>query len=380
VRGTWAEIDLGAVEHNVRALRAVVAPAQLCAVVKAEGYGHGAVPVARAALAAGATHLAVALVEEGVELRSAGIDGPVLVLSEPAPDDVAEALAAGLAPTVYTHRGIAAVAEAATRRGGAAPQAVHLKVDTGMHRVGAPPSEIVALAKEVASRPELVLASVWTHLAVADELDDPFTMVQVERFNVAVDALDAVGLRPPFLHAANSAGAVAVAASRFDLVRCGIALYGIDPAPALAGLVDLRPAMRLVSTVSLVKRVAAGEALSYGQRYRLGRSSTIATVPIGYADGVRRSLAEAGGEVLIGGRRRPLAGTVTMDQLLVDVGDDPTVGPGAEVVLLGRQGQEEITANEVASRLGTIGYEVVTAVGPRVPRRYPQRSQEASPA
>ncbi|MBI2708798.1 MAG: alanine racemase [Actinobacteria bacterium] len=395
IRPTWAEIDLGAIEHNVRAVLAHVAPARLCAVVKADGYGHGAVPVTRAVLAAGADGVAVALVEEGADLRAAGIDAPVLVLSEPAPADAHDVVALGLEPTVYSAPGIAALAHAAAAGGAAdaaadaadaaggarravrgaegggapAPLPVHLKVDTGMHRVGAPPEDAVALARMVALRPELELASVWTHCAVADEPEHPLTSLQLERFEAVVSELEAAGLRPPELHVANSAAALSLPGARFDMVRCGISLYGIDPSPALAGLVDLRPALRLVSHVGLVKRVDAGEALSYGQRYRLERPSTIATVPIGYADGVRRSWSEVGGQVLVRGRRRPVAGTVTMDQLLVDCGDDP-VEVGDEVVLIGRQGGEEITANQMAARLGTIGYEIVCAIGPRVPRRH----------
>jgi alanine racemase len=246
---------------------------------------------------------------------------------------------------------------------------VHLKVDTGMHRVGCAPGDVVRLAKEIASEDRLRLASVWTHLAVADEPDDPFTGEQLERYRTALAAVEAAGIDVPLRHAANSAAALVHPAARFDLVRCGIAAYGIPPAPALAGVVALRPALRLVSRVSFVKVVPRGSALSYGRRYTVDQPSVIATVPIGYADGVRRSLSAAGGEVLVGGRRRPIAGTVTMDQMLVDCGDDQAVAVGDEVVLIGAQGDDEVTATECAERLGTIGYEVVCGIGPRVPRR-----------
>ena len=364
-RPAWAEVDLGAVAHNVAVLATAVAPAQLCAVVKANGYGHGAVPVARAAVAAGATWLAVALVDEGVELRAAGLTAPILVLSEPRAEEMARVVAEGLTATVYTIDGVAALAEAARRWGTTA--GVHLKVNTGMNRVGAQPAEVLALATAVASDPVLRLDALWTHCAVADEPDHPFTDEQLARFRAAVAELEGAGLRPPLLHAANSAAALTRPDARFDLVRAGIAVYGIDPAPALAGAADLRPALSLHARVTHVKRVRAGERVSYGLRHRFGRDATVATVPLGYADGVPRRLGAVGGEVLVGGRRRPIVGVVTMDQFMVDCGDD-AVALGDEVVLIGRQGDEAVTANEWGDRLDTIGYEVVCGIGARVPR------------
>ncbi|MCB1013554.1 MAG: alanine racemase [Acidimicrobiales bacterium] len=358
-------MDLGAVAHNVSLLAARVAPAQVCAVVKADGYGHGAVPVARAALGAGATWLAVALVDEGVALRRAGLDAPVLVLSEPRPEEMARVVEHDLTATVYSLAGITALAEAARERG--ATVGAHLKVNTGMNRVGAQPGEVLALARAVAADPALRLDALWTHCAVADEPDHPFTAEQLYRFRAAVAALEGEGLRPPLLHAANSAATLVHPEARFDLVRAGIAVYGIDPAPALAGVVDLAPALTLRARVTHVKRVTAGERVSYGLRHEFVTATTVATLPLGYADGVPRRLSGVGGEVLIGGRRRPLVGVVTMDQCMVDCGDD-AVAVGDDVVLIGRQGDEEVTANEWGERLGTIGYEVVCAIGPRVPR------------
>jgi alanine racemase len=368
-RAAWVEIDLGAVRGNVAALARVAAPAQVMAVVKADGYGHGAVEVARAALEAGATWLGVALVEEGVELREAGIDAAVLVLSEPSPDAAAAVVAHHLTPVVYTTGGIDALAKAVADVGAGDSLPVHLKVDTGMHRVGAPPAEALALARRVDERTELVLDGVLTHFAVADEPDDPYTADQIARFHEVLRELDAAGLRPPLVHAANSAGLLAFPAAHFDLVRAGIAIYGIPPVPALAGVAELRPALSLKARVSHVKTLDAGSRISYGLRYELARRATIATVPIGYADGVPRNLAAVGGEVVVGGRRRPVAGTVTMDQLMVDMGDDE-VAVGDEVVLIGRQGDAEVTAQEWAEMLGTIAYEVVCGIGPRAPRRY----------
>jgi alanine racemase len=365
----WADVDLGAVAHNVRTLRAEVAPARLCVVVKANAYGHGATVVGRAALAAGADWLAVAQVHEAVTLRDAGIEAPVLLLAEPHPDEVADAVETGARLTLYTPAAIEAVARAA-RRQRRRPVPVHVKVDTGMHRVGCAPDDLIDVAGAVDKRPELTLEGVLTHLPVADEPDNPFTARQLARFDALVADLRAAGLDPPIVHAANSAGAIVHPAARYDMVRCGIAVYGIPPAPSLAGLVDLRPVLTLASEVSFVKRVAAGEAISYGHRHRFDRETVVATVPIGYADGVFRSLPLAGQEVLVGGARCPMVGVVTMDQLMVDCGPGSTVRAGDPVVFLGAQGDERIAPDEWAERLGTIAYEVVCAIGPRVGRRY----------
>ncbi|HEX5266603.1 MAG TPA: alanine racemase [Acidimicrobiales bacterium] len=368
MRPAWAEIDLDAVAGNAASLVALVAPARLCAVVKADGYGHGAVEVARAATAGGAEWLAVALVEEGLELRQAGIGAPILVLSEAPPSALPDAVGAGLALTVYTAAGIAEAAGEGGRLARRVP--VHLKVDTGMHRVGADPADAPALAGRIASEPALRFEGLWTHLAVADEPDDPFTGEQLARFDKVRAELAGRGLVPEMVHAANSGGALLHPAARLDLVRCGISLYGYPPAPGLAGGADLTPVLGLKAEVTLVRRLAAGERLSYGLRRPLPADSVVATVPLGYADGVVRALARAGAEVLVGGRRCPIAGTVTMDQLMVDCGPDAAVQPGDEVVLLGRQGSESVTAEEWARLLGTISYEVLCGVGPRVDRRY----------
>jgi alanine racemase len=368
-RPVWAEIDLDAVRTNVRTLAAVASPAALMAVVKADGYGHGAVPAARAALDAGAQWLGVALVEEGAELRAAGIDAPVLVLSEPPPPAAPAVVALGLTPVAYTRPGIDALAKAVAESG-ADPLPVHLKVDTGMHRVGCDAGDACALAESIATRDELRLEGVLTHFAVADEPDNPYTPQQLDRFDSVLDDLRRAGLAFDLVHAANSAALLEFAdRARFDLVRCGIAVYGVPPAPGLAGRVPLRPAMAVKARVSHVKRLPTGARLSYGLRYTMPREGTVATVPVGYADGVPRALSATGGEVLVRGRRHPIAGTVTMDQLMVDVGD-AAVEVGDEVVLLGRDGDAEITAEEWADRLGTIGYEIVCGIGRRVPRTY----------
>lgn len=371
-RWGWAQIDVDAVRHNIVQLRAVVAPAQVWAVVKADGYGHGAVDVAHAARSAGATGMCVALVHEGIELRSAGIDGPVLVLSEQPPAQLSAAIAADLTMTVASVAGIQAVAAAAGDRGVAHRPGVHLKVDTGMHRVGCAPGEAVELAARVMSS-GLRLDGVFTHLAVADEPDDAFTDSQLNRFDEVLADLRAAGIDPGLVHAANSAGALAHPRARHSMVRAGIATYGISPGPGVerdAGF--LRPALSLHARVSVVRRVLAGDRISYGLRHRFTVDTTVAVVPLGYADGVPRRSFECGVEVLVGGRRRLVVGTVTMDQMMIDCGHggpgDDQVAVGDEVVLIGRQGDENISATEWADRLNTIGYEIVCGISPRVPR------------
>jgi alanine racemase len=364
VRPSWLEIDLSAIRRNVAAFRRLASPAAVCAVVKADGYGHGDVPVADAALAAGAGVVAVALVEEGVRLREAGIEAPILLLSEPPVEDASEVLHWRLTPTVYRHSFLEALLTAADGE----PVDVHVKLDTGMHRVGASTEVADQLARRMAvggSRARL--AAVWTHFAVAEE-DEEFTRHQIGAFDDFVGGLRRGGIAVPVTHLANTAGTILHADARSDMVRVGLGLYGLHPSPACAGVIDLVPAMRLVSQVAYVQRRPTGARPSYGRRRPLGADSNVATVPIGYADGVPRLLSD-GGEVLVGGRRRPLAGTVTMDQIVVDVGDDP-IRVGDEVVLLGRQGSEEIGADEWAERTRTISYEIVCGMGPRLPRRY----------
>ena len=356
-RPAWAEVDLGLIRVNAAELLRVADGAALCAVVKADGYGHGAVPVARAALDGGATWLAVALVEEGLALRDAGIDAPVLVLSEPPAPAMADVVAHGLTPTVYTRTGVEAL------RGSGL--AVHVKVDTGMHRVGAPVEEALEVAAAAVDA-GLRLEGLWTHFAVADEVDSDFTLRQRHRFEDARRRFASAGLSPTMVHAANSAGALLHDDVRYDMVRCGISLYGYAPAAGLTVPATLRPALTLRAEVSHVRVLEAGERVSYGLRYELRERSVVATVPLGYADGVPRRLSAVGGEVLVGGRRCPIAGTITMDQLMVDCGPDAEVAVGDEVVLIGG----DITAEDWARRLDTISYEILCGIGPRVPRRY----------
>ena len=364
-RWAWADIDLDAITHNVTVLREIAAPAAVWAVVKADGYGHGALEVGSAAMLAGAGGLCVALASEGVALRRAGISAPILVLSEQ-PPECAEALVEHhLTPTVSTAAGIAALARASSSHA-TEPLDVHLKIDTGMHRVGAAVADATWLCREVDNHPSLRLAGVFTHLAVADELAHAETAAQLQRFDAALAGLRSIEV----VHAANSAGAMAHPESRYSMVRTGIALYGISPGADLDDVATrLRPALSLKARVAFVKRLSAGDRVSYGLRHALPRDANVATVPIGYADGVRRNLSGLGTPVLIGGKRREIIGTITMDQLLVDCGDED-VAIGDEVVFIGRQGDEEIRAELWASLLGTIGYEVVCGIGARVPRHY----------
>ncbi len=376
-RWAWVDVDLDAIRHNVALLRATVAPSDVWVVVKANGYGHGALEVARAALDAGAGGLCVALVHEGVELRRGGIDAPILVLSEQPPDAASVIVANDLTPTVYTDGFIDALAAAALAAG-RSDRTVHVKVDTGMQRVGAQPEAVTALVERIGEHsPMLRLGGVFTHLAVADEPGDEFTALQLGRFDEVLTTLGLDG--DVAVHAANSAGALAHPAARRSFVRAGIAVYGISPGHGVDELChDVRPALSLRARVSFVKTVRAGSRISYGLRHTFDRDTTVATVPIGYADGVPRRLSSTGGDVLIAGRRRPIVGVVTMDQLMVDCGpgagvDGAPVAVGDEVVLIGEQdgpeGVQRIRAEDWADRLGTIGYEIVCGIGARVPRR-----------
>ena len=377
-RPTTAWIDIDAIRHNVAAFTEHVAPARVCAVVKADGYGHGAVECARAAMDAGAAMLAVALVEEGIELREADIDAPILLLSEFPVGAEVVVLEHDLTPTVYSFGAIGALHAAAAKP----DTPVHLKIDTGMNRVGALPAEALALAQAIDASSVLRLEGTYTHLAVADVVDwdnpnHPYTYEQLETFDDVLATLVAAGIDPGICHASNSAAALAHPRARYDMVRVGVSLYGNDPDPGCVADtfgVALHAPLHLVSRVSHVKRLPAGARISYGLTYELPAESVVATIPIGYADGLPRRLSSVGGEVLIGGQRFPIAGRVTMDQIVVDCG--PIDGPGAhvergdEVVLLGTQGDETIAPWDWARRLDTIAYEITCGISKRVPRRF----------
>lgn len=368
-RWAWAEIHTGLISHNVAIVAQRAAPVQVWAVVKANGYGHGAIQVANAALAGGATGLCVAIVDEGVALRRAGITAPILLLSEQPPELADLIVGYQLTPTVTTTRGAAVLAASAA----AADQTinVHIKVDTGMHRVGVAPNETVSLASFVSSYESLSIEGVYTHFAVADDPSHPANASQLSAFNAVLEDLSSRGINPPLVHAANSAAALANEPSRFTMVRLGIAMYGLRPGAGVADLcAGLIPAMSLKARVSAVRWVEAGEAVSYGLVRPLEKGSLIATVPIGYADGVPRALGRTNIQVLLNGVPRTIAGTITMDQLMIDCESDSSVMAGDEVVLIGKQGEQSVTADDWAEALGTIGYEIVCGISPRIFRRY----------
>lgn len=368
VRPSFVDINLDAVKHNVKAYKRHVAPADICAVVKADGYGHGDVPVAEAALDAGATSLAVATIQEGIRLREADIDAPILLLSEPSLGSIAKLLHWRLTPTVYHREFVEALSEVGAGLGAFHVRLpLHVKVDTGMHRVGVGPDEALEVAAMIKRAPSLDVEGVWTHFAVAEE-DEEFTRVQIDRFDTFMERFAKLGIDQPIRHVANTAGIHLGREATFDMVRLGIGMYGLQPDPDHPGPVPLRRAMRVVSEVTHVRRLPAGTRPSYGRRRPLMIDSNVATVPVGYADGLPRRLSEDGG-VLIGGKRFPFAGTISMDQSVIDCGEEQ-VEVGDEVVLIGSQGPAEITADDWAKTLGTINYEIVCRIGPRLPRRY----------
>ncbi|MCT2588173.1 alanine racemase [Actinophytocola gossypii] len=354
-------VDLGAVRHNVSLLvaRAGASGAATMAVVKADGYGHGAVPVARAAVEAGAAWLGVCSLGEALALRDAGIDVPVLSWLDTIDTDFAPGVAAGIDLSVSSSRELGAIVEGARAAGARAR--VHLKIDTGLSRNGCPPNEWAELVAAAAGAPEVELVGVWSHLACADEPGHPSVDLQARRFR---EACAAAGT--PVRHLANSAATLDRPDLHFDLVRVGIAMYGLNPLPYAQ---DLRPAMTFRSSVALTKRIAAGESVSYGQTWTADRDTNLALVPVGYADGVPRLLSGRM-DVLLAGRRRPVVGRVCMDQLVVDCGDD-RVPVGEEVVLFGDGTRGEPTATEWANTIGTIDYEIVTGMyRPRIVRTY----------
>lgn len=368
-RWAWARVDLDAYAHNVAVLKRMVAPSGLWAVVKADAYGHGAVPVSRAAVSAGVDGLCVAITAEGIDLREAGIDVPILIFSEQPVDDVDDIVRHRLTATVYRSEYVQALASAVRRNGGMRVD-VHVKVDTGMHRVGADPADVAALVETIGANAEaLRLAGVYTHFAAADVPGHPANAVQSQRFAAVLDALGPIDASVA-VHAVNSAGAMSMPTERRDLVRAGIATYGIIPGDGVVEHCgELRQVMSLHARVSRVQRLAAGEGVSYGHRFVTTAPTTVATLPIGYADGVPRRLWSQGGEVLIRGKRRSIIGVVTMDQLMVDCGDDEVV-VGDEAVLFGTQDEECIRSEDWARALDTIGYEITCGIGPRVPRLY----------
>lgn len=366
---TWAEIDLDSIGHNVNEFLRLIGPqVRIMAVVKADGYGHGAVETARAALAAGASHLAVALLEEGIELRRAGIEAPVLLFGYTDPAQAPALLEYGITPTLFDPETAGELSRRVASEGARIP--VHVKVDTGMGRVGVSPGGAVDFIANTARLPGLDLEGVLTHFAAADEEGSPFTESQLRLFDGILEACRERGINPPLLHAANSAAAAACPHSRYNLVRLGIALYGCYPGRWLSkGPVRLEAALSLKSRIIFLKEVPPGTPIGYGCTYRTAERTVVATVPAGYADGFPRGLSNRG-QVLVRGRRVPVIGRICMDQFMIDVSRVSGAARGDEVVLYGAQGGERITVEEAAETLGTISYELLCAVGKRVPRLY----------
>lgn len=369
-RTNVCEIDLSAIRHNARVLCERLAPgARLCAVVKADAYGHGAAPVARAALEAGASFLAVAIPEEGVELREAGIDAPILVLGAMEPHAAGAVVRYNLAQTVFDEESVRALSEAGQRQGREA--CVQIKLDTGMNRIGLKDEESVrALTRLIDGLPGVRLTGCFTHMATADGdgvEDEARTRAQAARFDALCAAIASVHPGKILRHEANTASIFRYPELHLDMARGGIALYGYPPVPEAQGL--LRPAMRWVTRAALVKEIAPGERVGYGGAFEATRPTRVMTVPTGYADGYRRGLSGKGC-VLVRGRRAPLLGRVCMDQVMADVTDIPDARAGDEVVLLGRQGEDCIDAQEMAGWLDTISYEVLCSPSRRVPRVY----------
>ncbi len=365
-RPTWAEISLSAIEKNVAALKTFHANGgEVMAVVKANAYGHGAVQVARAALAGGATWLAVNVADEGVQLRRAGIGCPILVLGYVPPWEADKVVFYHLTPTVNTRQQALALASACQRRG--TRSAVHVKVDTGLSRYGLPPEEVADFVRSLTAIAQLRWEGLWTHLATADEADKAYAEQQLDVYFQTLRRLEGEGLSPRYRHVANSGATLDMPKAHLDIVRPGIAVYGLYPSAAVSRNVVLVPAMSLKSRVARLRRLPAGTSVGYGRTFVAARESLVALVPAGYADGLKRALANRGA-VLVRGRRARILGAVSMDQIVVDVTDIPGVEHDDEVVILGRQGEEAVTAEDLAAWAGTINYEIVTGVSARVPR------------
>jgi alanine racemase len=366
-RAAWMEVDLGAIAGNLRRIREIAAPAQVMAVLKADAYGHGAVRVARAALQHGATMLGTAVLSEAATLRAQGITAPILVMGYTPAWQARDVVRLDVAVCVYSldlARSLSRAALALQRP----PVAVHLKVDSGMHRLGLPPAEAVAVAQEVATLPGVRLEGLFTHLATADAPDLTAARRQLSCFEEVLGAWEGVGLpRPRFVHAANSAATLRLPESRFDLVRIGVALYGLHPSDDAPLPPGFRPALALKTQLAQVHDLPPGEPVSYGGTWVTTRPSRIGVLPIGYADGFRRA-PTTWGSVLVRGEPAPVVGRVCMDMCMVDVTDVTGARAGDEAVLIGEQGGARITAEEVAARLGTINYEVVSQILARVPR------------
>ncbi len=378
-RPTWIAVDLGAIDHNIRRIRQRLSPStELLAVVKAHGYGHGAVPVSKAALAAGARMLGVTCLDEALEIREAGITADVLMLGYTPPWQASTVVAQQVCVSAFDPELLESLATAARALG--QPARVHLKVDTGMSRFGPLLKDFTALAQRAYALEGLEVEGVFSHFASADADDQSSALDQLQQFQEALRMLEAIDARPRWRHLANSAGAWRLPAAHFDMVRPGALMYGLDPTPASHIYKGFRPALSFHALVAQVKSIPTGAAVSYGGTWRAARPTRLAVLQVGYADGFRRT-PDSWGHVLIHGQRAPLVGVVCMDLCMADVTDIPAVRPGDVATLLGRQGQEYIGPWDAARAAGTIGYEILTGLASRVPRVYtPAGAVQRDPA
>lgn len=365
----WVEIDLSALAHNVQQLKRLLASkTDLMAVVKADAYGHGAVTVARTALQHGASWLGVATIPEGIELREAGIQAPILLLGATNTPEQVRAIAQWhLQPTLCTPKQALVFSETLATMGDEALLPVHLKIDTGMSRLGMPWQEAAEFTQLVARLPHLQIASVYSHLATADSPDPTIMRLQHQRFQDAIAHLKAIGITPPRLHFANSAATLVDSSLHYDLVRVGLATYGLYPAPHLRNTIDLKPVLQVKARVTQVKSIQVGTGVSYGYQYVADRETLVAVVGIGYADGVPRNLSNRM-SALIRGQQISQIGAVTMDQMMLDVSTIPDLQEGEVVTLLGQDGRECISADDWANTLGTISWEILCGFKHRLPR------------
>lgn len=369
-RPAWLEINLPNIAHNVRQIRRLLAPeTELLAVVKANAYGHGAEKVAFAVLDSGADRLGVATLGEGVQLRKAGIMAPVMVLGYVASDQAEVAIKYNICQTVYSFAAAQAISLKAQEKNKTA--VVHIKVDTGMGRIGFLPSEeSVDEVCRILSLPNLYVEGIYTHFSTADEADKEYTRSQQRQFDDFIAQIEARGYTIPIKHAANSAAIIDLPDTHYNMVRAGMIMYGYYPSEYVSeNKIDILPALSLKCRVSCVKEIPAGTAISYGRHYVAGEERIIASLPLGYADGYSRAFCE-NGEILLRGRRVPIVGTICMDQLMVDVTALGGVDIGEKAVVIGRQGNDEITIEELAAKTNTINYEIICMLSERIPRRY----------
>lgn len=365
----WVEVNLAAIAHNVRQIRSLLAArTALMAVIKADAYGHGATTIAQTVLQAGATWLGVATIPEGIELREAGIDAPILVLgANHTPEQIRAIAHWQLQPTLCTPRQALNFSETMAELGDYSPLPVHLKLDTGMSRLGTSWEQAAEFVHLVHRLPNLSIASVYSHLATADDPNPAVMNLQQQRFEAAIAQIRATGVTPPRLHLANSAATLADPALHYDLVRVGLAIYGLYPAAHQQGVVDLRPALQVKARVTQVKTISPGTGVSYGHQFVAERELRMAVVGIGYADGVPRNLSNRI-HVLVRGQRVPQIGAVTMDQMMIDVSQVPDLQEGDVVTLLGRDGHQWLSADDWAQVLGTISWEILCGFKHRLPR------------